>query len=111
MDGETLLVFKSMIKTLPINGYFFYRPHTKSFIDPRRMSDYLEKLNKSYNICSSRLTSHRLRHTKITRLQEAGVNLVVIQRMVGHVEGSNMTNDVYTDVSTDFMRQEINKIS
>ena len=111
LDSETLLVFKSMIKTLPINGYFFYRPHTKSFIDPKRMSDYLERLNKRYDICSSKLTSHRLRHTKITRLQEAGVNLVVIQRMVGHVEGSNMTNDVYTDVSTDFMRQEINKIS
>ena len=111
LDSETLLIFKNMIKTLPINGYFFYRPHTKSFIDPKRMSDYLERLNKRYDICSSRLTSHRLRHTKITRLQEAGVNLVVIQRMVGHVEGSNMTNDVYTDVSTDFMRQEINKIS
>lgn len=36
---------------------------------------------------------------------------ISIERMVGHVEGSNMTNDVYTDVSTDFMRQEINKIS
>lgn len=111
LDKETLNIFYKLSKTLPINGYFFYNSIKKKFIDPKKMPEYLERLNKKYHITDTKLTSHRLRHTKITRLQEAGVNIVVIQRIVGHVEGSNMTNDVYTDVSLDFMRQEISKTS
>ena len=36
--------------------------------------------------------------------------LVVLQSLVGHVEGSNITNDIYTSVSIDFMKQELEKI-
>jgi hypothetical protein len=29
---------------------------------------------------------------------------------VGHVEGSNVTNDVYTSISSDFVNNELKKI-
>ena len=49
-----------------------------------------------------------MRHT---RCQEKSIALVVIQAMVGHIEGSSITSDTYTSVSLDFMKQEIKKIS
>lgn len=52
-----------------------------------------------------------LRHTFITRCQENGVPLVVIQALVGHVEGSSITNDTYTSVSIDFMQKELEKVN
>ena len=111
LDTETLQIFKGLSRTIPINGYFFYNVLTKKFIDPKRVTSYLKNINERYGICNSSLSTHRLRHTKITRLQEAGANLAVIQKLVGHVEGSKITTDVYTDVSLDFMKQEISKMS
>ena len=37
--------------------------------------------------------------------------IVVIQALVGHVEGSTITNDIYTSVSVDFMKQELDKMA
>ena len=47
--------------------------------------------NEKYNY-----TIHSLRHTFITRCQEAGVPLHIIQKWVGHNIGSTITNTVYT---------------
>lgn len=52
-----------------------------------------------------------LRHTFVTRCQEKGMSLIVVQSLVGHVKGSNITNDVYTSVSFDFMKQKLEKIN
>jgi len=56
------------------------------------------------------LSTHRLRHTFVTRCQENGLNLSVIQKLVGHIDGSKITNNVYTDISFDFISQELKKI-
>lgn len=48
---------------------------------------------------------HSLRHTYTTRLVEAGVNIKVIQQVLGHKEVST-TLDIYTDVTKEFMKQE-----
>lgn len=45
--------------------------------------------NKHYAI-------HSLRHTFVTRCQEAGVPLHIIQKWVGHATGSSVTTRVYT---------------
>lgn len=42
--------------------------------------------------------------------QEKGIPLVVIQAIVGHIEGSSVTEDVYTTVTLDFMKNELRKI-
>ena len=48
------------------------------------------------NFANKKYTLHSLRHTFITKCQEAGVPLHIIQRWVGHTIGSNVTNSVYT---------------
>lgn len=68
------------------------------------------KLNDKYHITTSSLSSHVLRHTFITRCREKGIDLFVLQKIVGHVAGSDITNNVYTSVSNEFINQEITKI-
>ena len=82
-----------------------------SFISYQEINSWLDRLNKKYHITDKSLSSHVLRHSKITRMQEAGVALPVIQYIVGHVEGSNITNEVYTSVSLDFVNNEIKKVN
>lgn len=44
----------------------------------------------------TKYTIHSLRHTFITRCQEANIPLYIIQRWVGHNIGSEVTTRVYT---------------
>jgi len=89
----------------------FWDYERNTLISPRRINDYLKSLNDEYKITDEDLTSHTLRRTFITKCQRAGIPVVVIQAMVGHVEGSEMTDDIYTDVTLDFIREEIKKIA
>ena len=49
---------------------------------------------------------HNLRHTFATRLCEAGVNIKVIQEIMGHSDIST-TLDIYTDATSDFKKKEM----
>ena len=53
---------------------------------------------------------HSLRHTFATRLCENGVNIKVIQELLGHSDFST-TMDIYTDVTKDLKEREINKLN
>lgn len=50
--------------------------------------------NKNY-------TMHSLRHTFITKCQENNIPLHIIQKWVGHITGSKVTNEVYTHIRED----------
>ena len=94
-----------------INGLLFWDNQNQTYITPSEINNYLKRINKKYNITNISIHSHRLRHTFITRCVEKGLNFKVIQTLVGHVDGSSITSDVYTSVSNDFMIQELNKIN
>lgn len=49
---------------------------------------------------------HNLRHTFATRLCEAGVNIKVIQEILGHSDITT-TLDIYTDATSDFKKTEM----
>ena len=57
------------------------------------LKSILEKYlpNKKY-------TMHSLRHTFITKCQENNIPLHIIQKWVGHITGSKVTNTVYTHI-------------
>lgn len=74
------------------------------------INSFLNRLNKKYNICNGSLHTHKLRHTFITRCQEKGLSLPVIQNLVGHVEGSSITTSIYTSISFDFIYQDLQKL-
>ncbi len=97
-------------KLTNINDLIFWDYKKNTFITDGEINSYLNRLNNKEKI-ADRLHTHKLRHTFITRCQEKGLPLVVIQSLVGHVEGSDITNNVYTSVSLDFMKQELEKIN
>ena len=58
---------------------------------------------------SKTLHSHRLKHTRITRWKEQGVDMKAIQYLAGHVQGSEITGKVYIDVSEEFGFEQLKK--
>ncbi len=51
---------------------------------------------------------HSLRHTFATRLCEMGMSIKVAEELLGHSD-VRVTMDIYTDVSTDFQRRELDQ--
>lgn len=92
-------------KITNINNLLFWDYSKDSFILPKRINDFLK------NNIDKNIKTHRLRHTFITKCQEKDIPLPVIQAMVGHIEGSPITSDVYTSISLDFMKKSIEKIN
>lgn len=100
-------------KITNINNLLFWDYDKNFFITDGEVNSYLLRLNTKYKILDNKnetLSTHRLRHTFVTRCQENGLSLPVIQKLVGHIEGSKITDNIYTDVSFDFISQELKKI-
>lgn len=114
MSTNVRIVIEDILKSkiTNMNGLLFWDSTKDRLISDGMINSYLDRINKldKENTITDRLSTHRLRHTFITRCQENRMPLVVIQSLVGHVEGSNITNDTYTSVSLDFMKQELEKI-
>lgn len=100
-------------KLANMHNLLFWDYNKNFFITDGEVNSYLSRLNNEYEILDNKnetLSTHRLRHTFVTRCQERGLRLPVIQKLVGHTKGSSVTNDVYTDISLDFITQELEKI-
>ena len=92
-----------------IYGLLFWDYKKNTFISPKEINAWLRRLNAKYKI-SKTLHNHKLRHTRITRWKEAGMDLNAIQYLAGHVEGSEITNKVYIDVSENFAFEQLEKV-
>nr|DAI07334.1 MAG TPA: Integrase [Bacteriophage sp.] len=112
MTPQVLEIIKKYInnKITNIHGLLFWDYKDNKFVTDGEINCYLKRLNTKYKITDS-IHTHVLRHTFVTRCQENGIPLIVIQSLVGHVEGSTLTNDTYTHVSLEFMQDELNKIN
>lgn len=112
MNNRVLALLKNILsfKVENINSMLFWDYKKDFYITPCKINSYLKRINEKYQITSSSIHSHRLRHTFITRCVESGMNQKVIQNLVGHVKGSAITSDVYTSVSDDFMLKELKKM-
>lgn len=72
---------KKLLNSIPKeNEYVFYNKKTKT-----KYSDVLERFKDYLNIAKIKnFRFHDLRHTAATRMVEKGVDLVVIQQLLGH---------------------------
>ena len=68
--------------------------------------EVLLKSNEKSPILLPPFSCHSLRHTFTTRMCEEGVNIKVIQDILGHKDIST-TLDIYTDVTKDLKKKEI----
>lgn len=110
IDAELNKIIKSQIdkKIVNIEGLLFWNYGKNNFINPRRINEWLENLNKKYEISNQKLHSHRLRHDRITQWKEAGIDKSAIQYLAGHIEDSEVTDD-YIDVSQNFAFEQLKK--
>ena len=100
--------FKRYNNKINHTGYLFEGNQGAKHISSCTVVNYFTEIKGKYKL-DKNITFHSFRHSFITRCQEKGIPLVVIQAMVGHIEGSSVTNDTYTSVSLDFMKQQIKK--
>lgn len=70
-----------------------------------------EILNKDPNaeVLLPNFSCHSLRHTFTTRLVESGVNIKVVQEVLGHKDVST-TLDIYTDVTKELAKREFDNL-
>lgn len=87
----------------------FWDYEKNTFITPSEVNSWLKRLNAKYNICTLEITTHRLRHTALTHWKKIGIDLSAIQYLVGHVEGSDVTDEVYIDISEKYAFEELEK--
>lgn len=113
IDEETIEIVRNIknsnIKN--INNLLFWNYQKNTITNPQSINNWLKRINKKYEISDKELTTHILRHTKATRLRESGVPLPVIQYILGQVEGSRVTDDVYVSISLDYVKTELNKVA
>lgn len=113
LNKEVKEILKEQLesKITNIYGLLFWDYTNNNFISYYEINAYLRRLNKKYQISNANLSTHVLRHTYITRLREAGVDMKIIQYLVGHVQGSPITDNVYTSVSSNFIEAELKKVN
>ena len=111
IDAELDEIIKRQLnkKIFNIYGLLFWNYETNTFINPRRINEWLESINEKYKISKKQLHNHRLRHDRITQWKEAGMDISAIQYLAGHVEESDVTDD-YIDISQEFAFEQLKKI-
>ena len=75
----------------------------------RDCNDEILTKNPNAVLLLPNFSCHSLRHTFTTRLVEAGVNIKVVQEVLGHKDVST-TLDIYTDVTKELARREFDNL-
>lgn len=90
------------------NNLLFSDIRTNDIIKPHEVNSYLLRLNKKYKI-ALHLHNHMLRHTFATRCIEAGMNIKVLSKKLGH-KNIQTTLNTYASVLDKFEAQEDEKL-
>lgn len=106
-SNRVIPLFDKTLKVLEkyknINGRIFNYTY-------KQVTTLFENIIKT-NFNGKKYTPHSLRHTFITRCQEANIPLHIVQKWVGHNIGSKVTNAVYTHAREHAELENIEKIN
>ena len=85
-----------------------FKPPTMPYADRENANRSLSRILKKLGI--EHMSSHSLRHTYATRVIEAGVTPVVLQKLMGHTDVS-ITLNTYTSVFDKYKETELEKVN
>lgn len=105
-----IITTHSNVKTKNIHNLIFWDYEKNKLISPSAVNSWLKRLNEKYNITPNELSTHVLRHTRITRWREAGIDPKVISYWAGHTEKSNITDKVYFTLTEDYLDEQAKKL-
>ena len=92
--------------TLNENAEFLF-PGKNKTLTPRNIQKIIETSSKRAGI-TKKVSPHKLRHSFATHLLDAGVDIRLIQELLGHADLS--TTQIYTHVSKEQLRRVINPL-
>lgn len=75
---------------------------------PQSIRTKLHKVARQAGL-TRRVTPHMLRHTAATLLIETGVDIRIVQRLLGH--SSIATTEIYTHVSDEALRLTLERVN
>lgn len=108
---ELIEIFNELLsnKILNIHKLLFWDYEKNTFITYNEVNSWLERINQKYKICDGKLHNHRLRHDRLTQWIESGMDIRAVQYLAGHIEGSDVTDNVYIDISREYAFKEYEK--
>ena len=86
-----------------------FKPNNKDYTERADVNNTLKTVLK-YKFGITDITTHSLRHTYGTRCIEAGMQPVVLQRLMGHTDIGTTLN-TYIDVLNEFKKEEIDRVN
>ena len=72
--------------------------------------EILDKPHKKDEVILPKFSNHSLRHTFTTRMCEAGVNLKVMQEILGHADAET-TMDIYAEATKELKKSELDSFA
>lgn len=105
VDGYTDFVFVNRFGNLQHQGTL--NKAIKRII--RDCNDELFEKDKNPKVLLPRFSCHNLRHTFATKMCECGINIKVIQEILGHSD-IETTMDVYAEATKDFKKKELGRM-
>jgi site-specific recombinase XerD len=101
---ELVQAYLGLRATLDVEHERVLVNHRGQPLTPAAMRSRLAKAAHHAGVCEP-VTPHMLRHTAATKLLEAGVDIRIIQRLLGHASVS--TTEVYTHVSDEALQRRL----
>lgn len=85
--------------------YALFLSERNQRISRRTVQYTVEKYVKKIGLDPHKYTTHKLRHTAATLMHQAGVDIRVLQEILGHKQLS--TTEIYTHINNDQVRQAV----
>lgn len=96
---------RSKVQPTARDRYALFLSERGQRVSRRTIQYTVEKYVKKIGLDPHKYTTHKLRHTAATLMHQSGVDIRVLQEILGHKQLS--TTEIYTHVSNDSMRDAV----